>query len=87
MMATKDTLARETAQKAHALHSVVNFFVRRKFSRLVLEHDRNIVLNRECEAIGLADKLGSRLAVYERPLAYRTYENIKQACVHGYVAK
>ena len=72
---------------AYALHSVIYFLVRRKFSRLFLEHDRNIVPNRECKAIWLAHKLGLRLAIDERSLADRTDENIKQACVHGYVAE
>ena len=87
MIATKDTLVCETVQTARALHSVGHFLVRRKFPRLVLEHDGNAVPNRKCEVVGLADKLALRLAVNERPLTDRTDENFKQASVHECVAE
>src|SRR6266446_3179099 len=65
--------------------SLVHFFLRRQLSRLLLEHHRNIVPNRERKAVGFADELALRPAIDERPLADRADENVKKSRVHEFV--
>src|SRR5262245_29134463 len=62
--------------------SFVHFLVGGQLSRLVLEHDRDTVPDREGEAVGLADELPSGRPVDERALADRADEDVKQARVH-----
>src|SRR5262249_39880660 len=52
--------------------------LRRNFPRLVLEHDRNAVLDRVAEAARLADELALRLAVEEGPLAQRADQQVEE---------
>src|SRR3990170_5646438 len=60
-----------------------HFLVGRQLARLVFEHDRNAVLHRVGEAVGLAHELGSLLAVDELALAQRADQDFKQPWVYA----
>src|SRR6185503_18159009 len=60
-----------------------NFLLRRKFTRLVLEHHRDVVLDRVAEAARLANQFGLGLAVQQRTLAQRAYQYVEQLGVHA----
>lgn len=82
MIAVKDMPENE---KAFAPRSLVDFFLGRQLPRLFLEHDRNIVPNWKCEAVGLADEFRLRPPKEERALADGTDQNVKQSRVHEFV--
>src|SRR4051812_39420830 len=79
--AVHSTLALHSSFIIH--HFGSNFFLGRKLPRLLLEHHRNVVLDRITETARPADELLVRLAVDERALAQGTHEQIEQARVHG----
>ena len=56
-----------------------------ELARLFLEHHRNIVPDREREAVGLADEFRLFPPVDQRSFANGADENVKQPRVHGFV--
>ena len=48
-------------------------------SKAAVAMHRNVVANRECEAVGFADKFPLGFAIDERPLAQGTDQNVKQS--------
>jgi uncharacterized protein YgfB (UPF0149 family) len=59
------------------------FFIRRQLACLILQHDGDVVADRESQLAGFADQFLFGLAVFEVALANRADEDIKQPGVHG----
>jgi hypothetical protein len=59
-----------------------NFLFRGKFPGFVLEHDRDVILDRVGEAAGLADEFPVRLAVQQGAFAQRADQYVEQLAVH-----
>src|SRR5688572_21172634 len=69
---------RETRNESRAS----NFLLGRKFACFVLEHHRDVVLDRIGEAARLADELGRGFLVQKRTLAQRAHQYVEQLAVH-----